>query len=395
MLTNSLSIHDCQARIESTGRRNRIHMSKETADLLMAAGKGHWAKPREDVITAKGKGELKTYWLDIKDDGSVPVSTADNSGSDTVPAVNTTDSKTTRLIDWQVDVLSRFLKQIVARRNVGKQSRSTLSMDLKPDNNNNLEWNPQPGKICLDEVQEIIWLPEFDADAARNQDDPLMIELDDAVILQLRAFISAIANLYRNNSFHSFEHACHVTMSVTKLLSRIVMPSDLEYVQNNKKAEQQGTPHDEQPDEHNTTIESTLHDHTYGITSDPLTQFSLVFAALIHDVDHTGVPNTVLIEENTNLASAYRGKSVAEQNSIDLSWKLLQSDQYKDLRACIYSTKDEFARFRQLVVQVRRPTNLVCGFFLLFHRFSHTQVFILFPLFYCCITGCFGYGYCR
>lgn len=32
-------------------------------------------------------------------------------------------------------------------------------------------------------------------------------------------------------------------------------------------------------------IASTLHDHTYGITSDPLTQFSCVLAALIHDVD--------------------------------------------------------------------------------------------------------------
>jgi hypothetical protein len=37
-------------------------------------------------------------------------------------------------------------------------------------------------------------------------------------------------------------------------------------------------------------IVSGLHDHTYGITSDPLTQFAVVFAALIHDVDHTGVP---------------------------------------------------------------------------------------------------------
>ena len=27
----------------------------------------------------------------------------------------------------------------------------------------------------------------------------------------------------------------------------------------------------------------SLHDHTYGITSDPLTQFSVVMSALIHD----------------------------------------------------------------------------------------------------------------
>jgi len=59
-----------------------------------------------------------------------------------------------------------------------------------------------------------------------------------------------------------------------------------------------------------------LHDHTYGITSDPLTQFACVFSALIHDVDHAGVPNAQLINEQPALASAYKHKSVAEQASI-------------------------------------------------------------------------------
>lgn len=63
-------------------------------------------------------------------------------------------------------------------------------------------------------------------------------------------------------AFHNFPHANHVTMSVVKLLSRIQAP-DVEEV---------GV--------------QTLHDHTYGITSDPLTRFSVVLAALIHDVDH-------------------------------------------------------------------------------------------------------------
>jgi hypothetical protein len=61
---------------------------------------------------------------------------------------------------------------------------------------------------------------------------------------------------------------------------------------------------------------STLHDHTYGITSDPLTQFAGVFSALIHDADHTGVPPSST--ENSTLARVYKNKSVAEQNSVDV-----------------------------------------------------------------------------
>ncbi len=74
-------------------------------------------------------------------------------------------------------------------------------------------------------------------------------------------------------------------MSVVKLLSRIVAPdSDVVHT------------------------DSTLHDYTYGITSDPLTQFACVVSALIHDVDHSGVPNSQLIAENPQLAAFYKNK---------------------------------------------------------------------------------------
>ena len=86
-------------------------------------------------------------------------------------------------------------------------------------------------------------------------------------------------------------------MSVNKLLSRIIAP-DIE-VEGSKDRT------------------SVLHDHTYGITSDPLTQFAVTLSALIHDVDHCGVPNSQLVLEQTVLAGAYRNKSVAEQNSVE------------------------------------------------------------------------------
>jgi 3'5'-cyclic nucleotide phosphodiesterase len=41
----------------------------------------------------------------------------------------------------------------------------------------------------------------------------------------------------------------------------------------------------------------------------------LDLAALIHDVDHQGIPNFVLVQEKSPLAAKYNNKSVAEQNS--------------------------------------------------------------------------------
>jgi hypothetical protein len=103
---------------------------------------------------------------------------------------------------------------------------------------------------------------------------------------------------------------------------------------------------------------SALHDHTYGITSDPLTQFSVVVAALIHDVDHRGVPNFVLCKEQPNLAAAYKEKSVAEQNSVDLAWKALMDPSFVELRRCIYGDETEMKRFRQLLVNSVMATDI-------------------------------------
>lgn len=142
--------------------------------------------------------------------------------------------------------------------------------------------------------------------------------------------------MYQDNAFHNFEHASHVLMSVTKLMSRIVAPSHLD---------------EESAD--------ALHDHTYGITSDPLTQFSCAFSALIHDVDHAGVPNAQLIKEDAEIAEYYKNRSVAEQNSLDLAWRLLMDSQFDKLRGAICDTEDELSRFRKLVVNSVMATDIV------------------------------------
>jgi len=344
------------ARIESNGQRNRIHISQETADLLCASGKNHWVQAREDKIVAKGKGELQTFWLTVKKQsgGSTTERSDDNSEVDedaeteqvvhaptpTVPVTPMAD-KLGRLVDWNTDVMARLLKQVIARRQASESQGRGLDKSLQ------LEASQQLNGTVLDEMVDIIRLPEFDAKAASKQKDPDSINLGEEVVSQLHDYVTVVSTLYRDNPFHNFEHASHVTMSVVKLLGRIVAPDALDELHMQKDGSKAGL------------IESTLHDHTYGITSDPLTQLACVFAALIHDVDHTGVPNAQLVKEQVHIAEVYKNKSVAEQNSVDVAWELLMDPGYQELCDAIFPSKLEKMRFRQLVVNSVMATDIV------------------------------------
>jgi len=339
--------------MESNGRRNKIHISGETADLLIEADKENWITPREDVIVAKGKGALQTYWLALsKHESSHSPSAYQGSVNDTADTVAALDNtevdirarkasnsaaamKVQRLIDWNSDLLLQLLMKIVARRTSLTTGAPKTNGEIKK-----LELVVgEGGTPPLEEIQEIITLPKFDATAAKDEIDPKTVDLGEHVPTQLRDFVAVLASLYRDNPFHCFEHASHVTMSVSKLLSRIAAPDLLE------------TQGDDD-------LASALHDHTYGITSDPLTQFSVVMAAMIHDVDHRGVPNSILCKEDPQLASVYHGKSVAEQNSIDVAWNAMMDPSFEDLRKCIYGDENEFQRFRSLLVNSVMATDI-------------------------------------
>ena len=132
-------------------------------------------------------------------------------------------------------------------------------------------------------------------------------------------------------------------MSVVKLLSRIVSPSDLDIAKDDQEAK----------------LASKLHDHTYGITSDPLTQFACAFSALIHDMDHQGIPNAVLVTSDPMLSRQYENRSIAEQNSLSLAWDLLMDSRFRKLRSIIYTSRAELQRFRELVVNSVMATDIV------------------------------------
>jgi hypothetical protein len=157
-------------------------------------------------------------------------------------------------------------------------------------------------------------------------------------------------------------------MSVIKLLSRIVTPdlqSSSSNINNVSNSSGNGgkSLSTELVDVSNMKncweITSILHQFSFGITSDPLTQFACVFSAIIHDVDHYGVPNTQLMKIDPQLVEQYHNKSVAEQNSINIAWSLLMKDDFTELRHCIAPTVEEQQRFRQLVVNSVMATDIM------------------------------------
>ncbi|KAG7370377.1 adenylate/guanylate cyclase [Nitzschia inconspicua] len=325
--------------MEANSKKNKILVSQTTAELLKAAGKYNWLVPSNKTVKLKGSAlEIQTFWLDrklAKDKKMIDNSDAQSTSSRMTDLVgdspsnksgSSTEEKNSRLVDWNVDVLLRLLKMIVAMR--GKDevpSKATIDTHTNP----------------LDEVKEIIALRN---EAKKFHCNPESVTLSASIVEQLHSFVQTIASMYNDNPFHNFAHACHVSQATIKLLSRIVTPDQIDTntmtYKNQKNA-------------------STLHAYTYGITSDPMIQFSCAIAAMIHDVDHPGVSNATLVKEGADIAGIYGGKSCAEQNSFDLAWDLLMEDHYKDLRDCIYVNQEELNRFRQLLVNSVMATDIV------------------------------------
>ena len=267
---------------------------------------------------AKGKGKLVTFWLDTKaarrdehtDDTSTRVSSLDDSGFHN----RAEERSQARLIEWNTEQLVLLLKKIVAYR---QEARPSLVTDNATET-----FSLKRNHTYLDEVAEVIELPK-----SSGQDfegiDVHGIKINSVVANEVRQLVKHIATLYNNNPFHNFEHASHVTMSILKLLSRIVKPS-----------------------QRDRSSQLSLEDFSYGITSDPLTHFAVAFVGLIHDMDHPGVPNNQMIKEDPILGARFEERSVAEQNSLRQAFDLLTSDDYVNLRGVLFGCNEDQNRFR-------------------------------------------------
>ena len=246
----------------------------------------------------------------------------DEINSDLSIRVGRDSPKIQRLIDWNVSISQALLGEIVVHRHSIPECLPKKDV---------IESVTKKQKNVGDEVVEKLSMPDYCSTNIRRSSSNLNIQIDPEVTEQLRNYITQISSFYdAGNGFHNFEHASHVIMSTVKLLQRIASPDV-------KKKDCE--------------TEQEYHNYTFGISSDHLTQFAIVFSALIHDVDHRGVPNGQLSKEKDPMAEMYNNQSILEQHSLDLAWSLLEESSFAELRTCIFRTQDENKRFRQLSVK--------------------------------------------
>ena len=155
------------------------------------------------------------------------------------------------------------------------------------------------------------------------------------VIQQLQKFVTKILSGYRRVPYHNFEHAYQVIISSNKLLDLILQSQS--------------------------TASLKTSSTKLRFDEDPLMHLALLFAALIHDVDHQGVPNQQLVIENDPLALQYNDRSVAEQQSLSIAFTELLKANYDDLRNIMFQftfSGDGYRRFRGAVANLVLATDI-------------------------------------
>jgi hypothetical protein len=93
--------------------------------------------------------------------------------------------KTSRLIDWNSEVLNRMLKLIVARRHELTRTGVELEQPAALER--------VSGQAIIDEVTEIITLPAFDERTIGRHHNPEIVETDPQVVKQLHDYVTNIA----------------------------------------------------------------------------------------------------------------------------------------------------------------------------------------------------------
>ena len=211
----------------------KIQLSQSTADLLKEGGKEYWICARDDnkgkgPDTEKKKKNAQTYWIVPRTTSTTMLGSSSAHGGgklsrqitkskETGESTSTSDAliwgdakdlvrfnagnskvpKTQRFIDWQVDILTGMLQQLVEFREAVKLSGGSEYFPSDDDD----EIEPISTETTLmDEVTESLTIPQIDHDVlTRARATDVSVEIGHAALTQLRDYVTTICGLYRPN----------------------------------------------------------------------------------------------------------------------------------------------------------------------------------------------------
>uniref|UniRef100_A0A8C9T7D9 Phosphodiesterase n=1 Tax=Scleropages formosus TaxID=113540 RepID=A0A8C9T7D9_SCLFO len=88
--------------------------------------------------------------------------------------------------------------------------------------------------------------------------------------------------------------------------------------------------------------------------------FAMIFAAAIHDYEHTGTTNNFHIQTRSDTAILYNDRAVLESHHVSAAYRLLQDDDEMNI---LYNlSKDDWRELRALVVEMVLATDMSCHF---------------------------------
>ncbi|XP_023671544.1 dual specificity calcium/calmodulin-dependent 3',5'-cyclic nucleotide phosphodiesterase 1C isoform X5 [Paramormyrops kingsleyae] len=88
--------------------------------------------------------------------------------------------------------------------------------------------------------------------------------------------------------------------------------------------------------------------------------FAMIFAAAIHDYEHTGTTNNFHIQTRSDAAILYNDRAVLESHHVSAAYRLLQDDDEMNI---LYNlSKDDWRELRALVVEMVLATDMSCHF---------------------------------
>ncbi|XP_016327664.1 calcium/calmodulin-dependent 3',5'-cyclic nucleotide phosphodiesterase 1C-like, partial [Sinocyclocheilus anshuiensis] len=88
--------------------------------------------------------------------------------------------------------------------------------------------------------------------------------------------------------------------------------------------------------------------------------FAMLFAAVVHDYEHTGTTNNFHIQTRSDTAILYNDRAVQENHHVSSAYRLLQEDDEMNI---LYNlSKDDWRELRALVVEMVLATDMTCHF---------------------------------